>query len=242
MRFRKIEEIKKATSAVYQILNAIETGELEVGSRLPPERTVAEQMGISRNSVREALSILQAIGIVERKTGSGTYIRQNTRFHLYAQETLKKLRETEDLLEIWEARKEIEESLVRLAIDRASNEELAELAKPIKTMKRALSKGNFSDYLQADTAFHVGIAKCAKNSALENALSLLKDAISYELVQVRSLEYTRVFAKDCFADHERLFRAIRKRDKRAAAREVADHLDKLGVFLEDRLKEKKGGL
>ena len=242
MRFKKIEEIKKATSAVSQILSNITNGDLEVGSQLPSERTLAEEMGISRNSVREALSILQALDVVERKTGSGTYVRCITGLDFGNKKRLKEVKETEDLLEIWEARKEIEQSLVQFAIDRASNEELAKLAKPLEAMRRAMSEQDFVGYLNADDDFHLFIAKCATNSPLEKALLTLKKSISYELVKIRSMEYTRTFADECFSDHERLFRALENRDGRAASREVADHLDKLGSFLEQRLKNRKGEL
>ena len=65
------QEYAKAMDYIYELINA---GTLEVGSRLPTERNIAEQLGIGRNSTREALSILHGMGIIERKQGSGNYI------------------------------------------------------------------------------------------------------------------------------------------------------------------------
>ena len=66
-----LQEYTKAIGYIYELVN---DGTLEVGSKLPTERAIAQQLGIGRNSTREALSILHGMGIIERRQGSGNYI------------------------------------------------------------------------------------------------------------------------------------------------------------------------
>ena len=68
------QEYAKAVAYIYELIN---NGTLEVGSRLPTERSISVQLGIGRNSTREALSILHGMGIIERKQGSGNYQPDN---------------------------------------------------------------------------------------------------------------------------------------------------------------------
>ncbi|MDR7465382.1 MAG: GntR family transcriptional regulator, partial [Armatimonadota bacterium] len=75
MPFQRILTKKKSTHVAEQILQAIMSGQYRVGDRLPPERVLAEEMGVSRPSVREALSALQIVGVVASRVGDGTYVR-----------------------------------------------------------------------------------------------------------------------------------------------------------------------
>src|SRR6056297_2305135 len=108
MNFKKIEEPKRKSSSVAeQIIDAINRLEFALGDRLPSERRIAEQMDVSRNSVREALSALQVIEVVETKAGSGTYVK-NLPNEVNITNALNMAQAGEDLLEVWEARREVE--------------------------------------------------------------------------------------------------------------------------------------
>jgi DNA-binding FadR family transcriptional regulator len=240
--FRRIRSTRKATSAAYQILNGISSGEYTVGTRLPAERGMAEQMEISRNCVREALSILEAMGIVERKVGSGTYVCAKETRNTNVDEKILDVRESADLLEIWEARKEIECVVVQLAIDRATNNELTALSKVNEAIRLSIAEQDFAAYLKTDTEFHIGIAKAARNLPLENTLRVLKDRISCDILRSIRSKTEHLFAEACFSDHVRLLRALNDRDKEAAVSEVTNYHDKLEVFLERGRREKKGDL
>jgi len=80
MSFQEIKQAKtKGTYVAEQIMSAIEQGEYQIGDKLPSERAIAEQMKVSRNSVREALSALQKLGAIESRAGTGTYIRNGVK-------------------------------------------------------------------------------------------------------------------------------------------------------------------
>ena len=77
MEFEKIKQVKfqrKSTIIAEQILEKIKHGEYKSGAKIPPERTLAEQMGVGRPSIREAISALQIVGILESRPGDGSYV------------------------------------------------------------------------------------------------------------------------------------------------------------------------
>ncbi|MBI3998745.1 MAG: FadR family transcriptional regulator, partial [Armatimonadetes bacterium] len=74
MAFQRIATKRKSALVAEQLIEAIRSNVYRVGSRLPPERVIAEQMGVSRPSVREALSALQLAGVLESRPGDGTYV------------------------------------------------------------------------------------------------------------------------------------------------------------------------
>ncbi len=82
MQFDKVEQEKKTYIKVSeQIIRTIIEGHYQIGDKLPPERKLAEQMGVSRNSIREALGTLQALNIVSSHPGSGTYVESLPALH-----------------------------------------------------------------------------------------------------------------------------------------------------------------
>ena len=80
MPFQEVGQAKKkATYVAEQIIDAIKQGAYQIGDKLPSERDIAKQMKVSRNSVREALSALQILGVIESRPGTGTYIRNSVK-------------------------------------------------------------------------------------------------------------------------------------------------------------------
>jgi len=101
--FKKITETKTRTAHVVdQILAVIRRGEYKEGDGLPPERIIAQQMNVSRNCVREALSALQIGNILETKVGAGTYVRNPTGAEVDMGQVLSLAKDSRDLLQIWE--------------------------------------------------------------------------------------------------------------------------------------------
>ncbi len=81
MEFRRLDQTRfrsKSSIIADQILQMIRCGELNAGEKLPPERIIAEQLGVSRPSVREAISALQIVGILETRPGDGTYVTRSS--------------------------------------------------------------------------------------------------------------------------------------------------------------------
>jgi len=240
MPFQEIEPKKtKAMYVVEQIIGAIKQMEYSVGSRLPSERLIAEQMKVSRNSVREALRALQIVGIIESRTGEGTYVRSLIRDKVDIGQALTALKEGEDLFEIWDARKEIETSLVRLAIERITSESLSNIHYILEKMSQAKQSGDSIGYLEANKDFHLAIAEAAKNVPLKNALRALMEITTQQLLEEVNLGYVIESIEKSFREHEDIFNAIQKQDKKAAISIINIHFEVLEKYFKKQYFKKE---
>jgi len=177
--FEKVRPRKVSAIVAEQIVQAIQRGDFPVGSRLPSEFDLAEQMGVSRPSIREALSALQAVGVVESRTGSGNYVRRTP-----AQEdeqAAPQLIETEDsCLEVMEARAAFEPHVAELAATRLTPAAREALAAALQHMRRAID-GDFEHYLDADKSFHTALAAATGNRLIIDAMQPLLATIDEAL-------------------------------------------------------------
>ncbi|MBD3423425.1 MAG: FCD domain-containing protein [Candidatus Latescibacteria bacterium] len=234
MPFKHIEEPKKKSANVAEeIMRAIRMGEFKPGESLPSERKMAVQMGVSRNSVREALSALQIVGIVESKAGSGTYVTSYDK-KVDIERALSLVRDSEDLMEIWEARREIEKILARMALRRAESEDLDELRSVLELFEDAVEKGDYQDYHRANQSFHLLIADLADNIYLKNALEALMEVTGEHLLKNLVPDYQQYMEKS-LSIHKRLLKLIHSGDERDIERAVNRHFLELEEYLEERL-------
>src|ERR1700753_2973202 len=137
------------------------SGEVEPGTRLPPERQLAASLGVGRSAVREALPALDMLGVVSIRPGSGTYLR-GTASELLP-ETLSwgliiGASRTRALIAV---RGELEVMAARLAVPRATEQDLAQLEQHVATMRRTVQQP--SRFIEADLKFHLHLARLADN-------------------------------------------------------------------------------
>jgi len=240
MPFQEIGQVKtKGTYVADQIMSAIEQGEYQIGDKLPSERDIAEQMKVSRNSVREALSALQILGIIESKAGTGTYIHNSVMNKITIDQVVTFVEKSEDLFKIWEARKEIETSLLKFAIDRANKEDVDKIADTLAAMRKATLAEEYVGFLDANTDFHLSVAKAADNLPLMNALRPLLEITTQELLEELKLGYVWQEVEECFAGHETILEAIQKHDRKAGAKAVTAHFDELEKYSRGRYPQKE---
>ena len=201
-----------------QIRGLIRQGDYPVGTRLPPERDLALQLGVSRPSVREALIALEVNGSVEVRMGAGVYVCAASEPVSATSASLG-----ESPIELMQARSALEGSIVALACGRVSAEGLASVGKAIDAMRAAIA-GNRSP-LEEDRAFHLAIAAMTGNSVMERLVRELFDErhspISSRL-SVRS-ESSQTW-KDALREHEVILRALESRDVLAAQTAMRSHL------------------
>lgn len=126
--FKKVTGIKTYQYIVMQIQEAIEQGLLKYGDKLPSEFELANQFGVSRSSVREALLILEFMGIVETKKGSGTEISDPTRDNIVHRLSQFIGDSNDFILHLFEVRKIIETQAAKLAAERGSEEDFSKMA------------------------------------------------------------------------------------------------------------------
>lgn len=218
-----------------QIEQKILDGRLRAGEKLPSERELVSALGVSRTSVREALRALEAMGIIEARTGSGPdagsvvtgratpALANLLRLHLaLAQISLADLVETRIQLEV---------SAARSAASAHTPEDVEQLARLIDAMK---SPGlAYEQFNALDTEFHVTIAKISGNALTADLMQALRDAVESHMVAAFArLPEWRTVADALVTEHESILRAIEKSDGGAAAELVSEHITR---FYQDRV-------
>lgn len=138
MPFKRLESKPKSTYVIDQIVRAIQEGEYKIGDKLPSERMIAEQIGVSRPSVREALISLQLTGIVERHQGNGTFIRGSEKRAISRAYSL--LEETKNIFEIFELQKVLEIGVAELAAEKVDVQSFTEIENALNRMRLAIEE------------------------------------------------------------------------------------------------------
>jgi GntR family transcriptional regulator, transcriptional repressor for pyruvate dehydrogenase complex len=196
----------------------IQDGGFGVGARLPPERELALQLGVSRPSLREALIALEIDGRVEIRMGSGVYV--------CAQRTAAE-RGTpalgESAIELMQARAVLEGAVITLAAARATRAGLDRVADSLRAMRREHARGRTP--VDADRRFHLSIAEMGGNSVLVRLVGDLFDGrhspISSHLRGRSENVHTWTTA---LQEHEAVYHALEARDPQAAAAAMITHL------------------
>ena len=164
---------------VQHFSSLIHQGVLKPGERLPSERVLAEQLQVSRSSVREAIRSLELQGLVISKRGSGTFINTDNLESMVAliAATLTSGADTgvDNLKHIFEMRHMLEPQIAALAAQRANEQEIAELETILEEQVRQIAGGGTG--VDADTSFHFAMASATHNSALVKVVSAVEDIL-----------------------------------------------------------------
>src|SRR5947207_3659488 len=214
--FAPIAVTRASSSIADQIRQAIVTGKLTQGSRLPPERELAEQFGVSRVTVRDALRALEAMGLLEVRVGarggafvtvpSGSIMGQ-TMSDMMMMSALT----PEDVVE---ARLVIELGTVSLACARAPHEDLERLIEQCERGREALAAGTYNRGLSWD--FHALLVASIHNPAVEGLTPSFRSTLSMHPIRTR--EGARAYERTV-AEHTRIVEALQRRDGVAARSE-----------------------
>jgi GntR family transcriptional repressor for pyruvate dehydrogenase complex len=211
------------------LLRAIETGSIQIGRELPPERELAEALGISRNSLRECLSILNFMGIVENR-GNRKILVKNADYFRKARSLLELSYSTDTFEDFMEFRRTNEREIARLACLRATGEDLERLRSSVERLEN-----DATDYL-ADVEFHVNLAYASHNTIFAAMLDYVNSLI-LEL-RMRFFEREDYHGKTAEA-HRRIYEAVKARDEELAAYEMGRHLKLIENYEEHH--ERKDG-
>jgi GntR family transcriptional repressor for pyruvate dehydrogenase complex len=203
------------------VRDLIVRGRLRPGDRLPAERELAVQIGVSRPSVRAGLHALAAMGVVRSKHGSGTYIPSGP--PSLGSEPLGFLAALHGFTrdEMYEARRILEVEAAGLAAARATHEHLATLADEVAGM--FANRDNPQLFLVHDINFHRGVADAAKNPIV-GALVGMISAVYYERRKETAQRASDSDLRDAAEAHRLIYQAIRARDGAAARLAMNDHL------------------
>ncbi|MCE4555323.1 FadR/GntR family transcriptional regulator [Pelomonas cellulosilytica] len=200
-----------------QLRELIREGRYRIGSRLPPERELAQQLGVSRPSVREALIALEIAGCVEVRMGAGIYVRSS------GDPEAGTTALGESPLELMQARVVLEGGLMPQACTRVTPRGLAAVREALDAMREAMEAGRPA--LDADRRFHLAVAAMAGNAVLERMVGELFDGrYSPMSLQLSARADTHRNWRDALVEHERILAALEAHDPLAAQAAMRTHL------------------
>ena len=178
-----IEKASVKDQTLEQLKNYILSGVVQLGGRLPSERALSEALGVGRYSVREALKVLEAVGLVQSRVGEGTFLTTNTGASFGRILGLSLATWGGTIIEILDAREMIEAEAARAAAERATPSQLTQIERELKQMNHA---ENVRDYLKADMNFHRRVGQASHNAIISQFVHNLIDLLEEVLQETHS--------------------------------------------------------
>jgi len=217
-----INKKKLADSVIEEIKRMIQSGELKEGDKLPNQNAFAAQLGVSRTSLREALSTLTRIGVIEQRPGYGTVFRSRIPTLFTDHLTPPLISDKQATIELIEARRFIEIGAAELSVKNASPEQINEMRLLIKEMTRSLKEGRIDDYIEQDVAFHFSIAKASHNRFLVNLFVTIRGFM--EQYMRESFHLLPYMLERSLKFHQNIYQAIGDGNHSKAVSQMEKHI------------------
>ena len=240
MPFQKVQPEKLSTSVVRQIELLILRGILRPGERLPAERELSERLGVSRPSLREAISTLQNKGLLTSKAGAGIFVA-DVLGSAFSQALVQLFAaHDEAVFDYISFRRDMEGLAAERAATLASDTDLQVIQTVFDKMEAAHAKRNPADEAQLDADFHLAIIEASHNvimlHMMRSMYQLLREGVFYNRTIMFKQRTTR---SDLLEQHRDINTALQARDAEGARAAVTAHLDYVEQALSDHQKFKK---
>ena len=230
LAFTAVRKTRVFEDVARQIQRLIVDGVLKPGELLPPERQLAEQFGVSRTSVRDAIRTLELSGLVVARHGEGNVVADVSVETLVAPIATLLLRKRRLVAELLDVRRMLEPALAARAAMHATAGEIARLEEILRRQREKTARGEST--VEEDSQFHYAIALAARNSVVRTLLDVLMDLLRE--TRSRSLQVPGRLERS-LAGHRRVLDAIRRHDAAAAERAVRLHLEEIEAIVMKRL-------
>jgi len=232
MTFRSVLVTRSYEQVVQQILERIHAGEFAPGERLPTERELGELFGVSRGVIREAIKVLGAMGLVESRQGSGTYVSANIVPSVSRALVLSAKPDEASLIALMEFRRPLEIEAARLAALRRTDAEAHAISHAASSTVIGARASSTNAFVEGDANLHRQILAAARNPYLQTTLVALYDIMRDLGSMVVRMAGSISVAAD---QHQRLANAIARQESDEAGRIMAEHLDYAVTALKDVL-------
>jgi DNA-binding FadR family transcriptional regulator len=203
---KRIQKGSLVETVIDSLRHAIEIGQWKVNEKLPVEAELSDALGVSRNTVREAVRVLVHVGVLETCQGDGTYVRATRD----AGETLRRIAHTQ-LADQLEVRIMLETEAAILAAMRSTDQDLRAMTNALDA--RAQAGENLPERIRHDETFHHALVSASHNPALTEIYNYFSQAVSQT---IESTESDASLPEPSQEDHELLLAAIRQRDAEKA--------------------------
>lgn len=221
-QFARIQQAPReplSSEVAKALLDAVFSGQIKPGTRMPSERQLAESFGVGRFVVREALKSLGLLGLLEVRQGDGTYVRSPDSSLLPRVVEWGLLVGEQRTSDLVETRKHIEPITARLAAERRSDDQLAIIRDHLHGMRDAT---NTDEFVDADVAFHLSIAGATGNTVLSNMISSISSLLN---VWIRNVMDAAPSREPSYREHVPIYEAIEVRDGDAAGEAMRTHME-----------------
>jgi GntR family transcriptional repressor for pyruvate dehydrogenase complex len=203
------------------ILRYIYFGELTNGQKLPPERILADDLGVSRSSLRSALQSLESIGYIVSIPGKGNYIHAHTQSGHKGCPDFRVVHNSRQVSDVINMRIKLETDIARLVAERATEAQIEEIRSALHQMRLEIEEGGLGNI--GDARFHHKLAAASQNQAYVITVQLLAE-ILFESRTATMIAPGRPW--EAYAEHERILEAARKHDPDEASKAMQTHLEK----------------
>lgn len=239
LKFQRVKVSKVSDSIISQLGGLILEGVLKPGEKLPTERALAQELDVSRPSLREAIVVLEARGLVESRRGDGTFVLSIVSPTM-VDPLLELMREHDDAkFDVLEMRRVLEVAATGYAAERRTNADLELIGQRFAELGEAYasSEADPRHEVDADVAFHLAIADASHNMALTHVMrsmiELIRADISFNIDRLRRKAEDHEPLK---MQHREVFDAIVTGEATAARDAASRHLD----FVERKLQQNVG--
>jgi GntR family transcriptional regulator, transcriptional repressor for pyruvate dehydrogenase complex len=221
--YKVVQTSRLYEQIVKQIEESILKGALKAGDQLPAERELAQQFGVSRTAVREAVKTLREKGLVEAYSGRGTFVTNGTSQAIrQSLDFMMRIGHQEGLAHLAEVRQILEPEIAALAASRVQEQHLATMREAVAVMDQALRDPDA--YIEADLDFHLSLAEAAENPII---LSLIDSIVGLLREQRLRIFYVEGGPERGQYHHKRILDAIERRDAEQSRDAMRAHLQQV---------------
>lgn len=223
LQYNKINSTSVVEQTINFLTDAIIRRELTPGDKIPTEFELADKLGVSRNTVREAVKTLVFMGVLEIRRPEGTFVRSGFTESLIDPMVYGIILNQDDSFEgLMQLREMIEVGVMRLVIENASDEEIESLRGPLSELEAACKakKVNIDTVFEADDKFHKAINEMGGNqmvNKISSIVRMLTHAMRHESVEAM---IEKGEAETLYSVHEKMFNILKNRDERDLNREI----------------------
>lgn len=231
MKYKQIKPKKIYEEVAETLLASIRSGELKPGEKLDSVQQLAESFQVGRSAVREALTSLRAMGLIEMRQGEGTYVKSFEAAGIAFPLQSALLMNYDDLKSLMEVRKILETGIAASAAARRTEEDLNAMKQAVMDMVKYSADPELGE--KADLAFHLAIAEAAGNKLLASLMHHVADITAESMRETRRLcLYGKMATVDQLnIQHETILKAIESGDAKQARKAMTTHLDYVEMVL-----------
>jgi GntR family transcriptional repressor for pyruvate dehydrogenase complex len=221
---------KSYKKVIEYIKKQIMAGELSIGEKLPAERELSEMIGISRNSVREAIRTLDVMGVISSQHGAGNYVTGNFENNLVESLSMAFLLNRINYRQISELRRALEMQALSLAIDNITSQEIRQLEEIASQLEKTTEPNN----VILDKKLHYNIALASRNTLIISILQALSEVIDQFIIDLRREILNSSSREGLMEAHSKMIRSVVTRNRALAYEAITAHFN----IIDEKLREK----